>query len=121
IRSGYTQEELLADSYLTASLEAGLDVLQLTLLFSFALHPFVFTDQGVRTQGQIWAPADSVLWADAYGGGVKLRFLSPVNTEFEFSFGINRNGEYRFYFQGGSSISDNHRQSSSFRHRRILQ
>lgn len=99
VRSGYTSGDLTAASFALATVE-----LRHTLA-SFVVPPamgcdiqlFLFTDTaGLQ---QLDGP-DGLVFADAYGAGLRILFDNPIFAWFTFSYGMNHDGAGRFLFCG---------------------
>lgn len=105
IRSGYSKEDLSVRGYLMATGELRWNALSFTVPPCFPAHmvPYIFTDiaavEKIDTNG---TSSNGIM--DAYGAGVYLVFDCPVFATFNFSYGVNQNGKWRFSFAAMQSF-----------------
>ena len=94
IRSGYTAEELCAQTFAFASAEYRQDIISFTVFSAIdcSLQVFLLMDAALL-QGRAGL-------FDAYGAGARLLLDNPVFTCLTFSYGINHDGNGRFLFCG---------------------
>ena len=94
VRSGYADAELTLTSYAFLSSELRFDLGTFGFRPGLAVVPqlFLFGDAAVPAPGPAWD--GTVL--EALGAGARMKFPAPVCTDFTFSWGTNREGNWRF-------------------------
>jgi hypothetical protein len=104
IRAGRPPEALVAENIALCNAEYRLSFARFFVapFFNVQIDGFLYSDLGLAAaSGQ---SIRSGPLQDAYGGGLRLNFDSPVFAYFSFSYGTDRFGNPRFVFTGTSGF-----------------
>ncbi len=102
IRSGYSKEDLLTDTYCLCTFETRFRAANVSIppCFPCEIVPYLFADVAFAHDYD----SDDADLLDAFGAGVQLNLDSPVFVYFNFSYGVNHFGKGKFTFAAMQSF-----------------